>query len=118
MNDDCTRAKVPMLTVTHGREATRKQILIYTVLLMPVSLALGFSAVGGGAYLALALWLNFRFVCGAVKLWQRREDAAEADRYKAERAFFRLSLLYLFGLFFGLLAEITLRHLGVVTQLF
>ncbi len=113
MNDDYSRAKVPMLTVTHGRPATRWQIMIYALLLVPVSLALAFSSVGGVVYLALALWLNFKFACGAVKLWQRNEAAAEADRYKSERAFFKLSLFYLFGLFMGLLIEVTMRHLGV-----
>ncbi len=117
MNDDYSRAKVPMLTVTHGRPATRNQILIYTILLVPTSLALAFSAVGGVVYLAVALWLNFRFVNGALKVWRRDEDEAQSDRYKIERKFFRLSLLYLFGLFVGLLAEITLQHLGVPTGL-
>ncbi len=115
MNDDYSRAKVPMLTVTHGRPATRWQIMVYALLLVPVSLALAFSAVGGAVYLALALWLNYKFARGAVKLWQRDEAVAEADRYKAERAFFKLSLLYLFGLFMGLLIEVTMRHLGVPT---
>ena len=118
MNDDYSRAKVPMLTVTHGRPATRKQILIYTLLLVPTSLALAFTTAGGAVYLVLALWLNLRFTLGAFKLWRRDEAEAVADRYKAERAFFRLSLLYLFGLFAGILAEITLGHLGVVTSLF
>ncbi len=117
MNDDYSRAKVPMLTVTHGRPATRNQILIYTILLVPTSLALAFSSVGGGVYLAIALWLNFSFVKGAFKVWRRDEGAAQQDKYMVERTFFRLSLLYLFGLFVGLLAEITLQHLGVPTGL-
>jgi len=113
MNDDYSRAKVPMLTVTHGRPATRKQILIYAILLVPTSLAIAISSIGGAIYLAVALWLNFKFACGAFKLWKRDESEAKADGYKAERSFFKLSLLYLFGLFVGLLIEITLRHLGV-----
>ncbi|MCF6305070.1 MAG: heme o synthase [Rhodobacteraceae bacterium] len=118
MKDDYSRANVPMLTVTHGRPATRWQILVYTVLLVPTALALAFSAVGGAVYLTIALWLNFRFVKGAVGLWQRDENVAKQDGYKAEKKFFRLSLLYLFGLFVGLLLEITLRHLGVPTLFF
>ncbi len=111
MNDDYSRAKVPMLTVTHGRPATRKQILIYALLLVPTSLALAVSSIGGVAYLALALWLNFKFTCGALKLWKRDEAVAKADGYKAEKSFFKLSLYYLFGLFAGLLTEVTFRHL-------
>jgi len=113
MNDDYSRAKVPMLTVTHGRPATRKQILIYTLLLVPTSLALAFSSVGGVVYLAIAIWLNARFLKGAVEIWRREEAVAKQDGYKTEKKFFRLSLLYLFGLFVGLLAEITLQHLGL-----
>ncbi|MCF6271652.1 MAG: heme o synthase [Rhodobacteraceae bacterium] len=113
MNDDYSRAKVPMLTVTHGRPATRRQILAYTVLLAPTSLALAFTSIGGLVYLAIALWLNILFVKGAIALWRRDEDAAKRSDYKAEKKFFRLSLLYLFGLFVGLLAELTLHQLGV-----
>jgi len=115
MNDDYSRAKVPMLTVTHGRPATRRQIVIYTLLLVPTSLALAFSSVGGLAYLAIALWLNFAFVKGALGIWRRKEDAAQKDGYKVEKKFFKLSLLYLFGLFVGLLAEATLHQLGVAS---
>ncbi len=113
MNDDYSRAKVPMLTVTHGRPATRKQILIYTLLLVPVSLVLAISPVGGFAYLTIALGLNFAFVKGALGLWRRDEDAAKRDAYKAEKKFFRLSLLYLFGLFVGLLLEVPLGYFGL-----
>ncbi len=115
MNDDYSRAKVPMLTVTHGRPATRRQILVYTLLLVPTSMALAFSSVGGIVYLAIAIWLNILFVKGAAALWRRKEDVAKLDGYKAEKKFFKLSLLYLFGLFVGLLAEVTLHHLGVPT---
>jgi len=117
MNSDYSRAKVPMLTVTHGRKATRKHILGYTILLVPTSLALAFSSVGGGVFLAIAIWLNFRFLRGAIRLWHRDETTAKQDGYKAEKKFFRLSLLYLFGLFGGLLIEITLRHLGLVSNI-
>ena len=113
MKDDYARAKVPMLTVTHGRPETRRQILIYTLLLVPVSGALAFSSVGGSVYLLIALGLNLAFVKGALGLWRREETAAIADGFAAERRFFRLSLFYLFGLFVGLLIEIALRGAGI-----
>jgi protoheme IX farnesyltransferase len=113
MNDDYTRAKVPMLPVTHGRTVTRQQILAYTLLLVPVSLMLAFSPVGGPVYLIIALALNLAFVKGAMRVWRREEEAAVADRFAVERRFFRLSLMYLFGLFAGLLAETILHHAGV-----
>ncbi|VAW11931.1 Heme O synthase, protoheme IX farnesyltransferase COX10-CtaB [hydrothermal vent metagenome] len=113
MKDDYTRARVPMLTVTHGRPETRRQILIYTLLLVPVSVVLAFSSVGGPVYLLVALGLNLAFVRGALGLSRREETVAIADGFAAERRFFRLSLLYLSGLFVGLLIEIALRGAGI-----
>ncbi len=113
MKDDYSRAKVPMLTVTHGRVETRKQILMYAVALVPVSLTLAFSPVGGMIYLLISLWLNLAFVKGAIRLWRRDEEVAITDRFAVERQFFRLSLLYLFGHFFGILIETLLRQFGI-----
>ena len=112
MKDDYSKAGVPMLTVTHGRKATRTQILVYTLLLAPVALALAFTPIGGPVYLAAALVLNLRFVIGAFRIRARDEAAAEADNYKAEKAFFRFSLGYLFLHFGALLADAVLRSFG------
>jgi heme o synthase len=107
MNDDYTRARVPMLPVTHGRRVTRAHILVYTVALVPVALAAGLTSIGGPLYLAAALVLNGVFLYGAWGLWRRSEKQAEADRYAAEKRFFTFSLFYLFGHFAALLAEAT-----------
>lgn len=109
MKEDYHKAGVPMLTVTHGRKSTRLHILVYTVLLVPFALWLGFTSIGGPVYTALAVALNAWFLWGAVQIWRRDEATAEADKYKVEKAFFRFSLLYLFALFAALLAE---RMLG------
>jgi len=109
MNDDYTKAGVPMLPVTHGKRVTRNQILIYTVLLLPVGPLLAFSTIGGPVLLAITAVLNALFLIGAWRLFQRQETAAEADKYATERKFFRLSLVYLFVHFFGLLIEAALR---------
>ena len=105
MKDDYHKAGVPMLTVTHGRAATRRHILGYTVLLVPVAIGLGFTAIGGPVYLAAAVVLNLMFLKGAIGLARRDEAAAEADRYGAEKRFFRFSLTYLFLHFGALLAQ-------------
>jgi heme o synthase len=112
MKDDYSRARIPMLTVTHGRRATRAHILAYTVLLAPVALATGFTAVGGPIYLATALVLNALFLRGAWAIWRRDETAAEADGYATEKRFFRFSLIYLFLHFGALLAETARGALG------
>lgn len=105
MKEDYSNAGVPMLTVTHGRKSTRKHILVYTVLLVPVALATGFTAIGGPVYLAVSVLLNAGFLRGAWRIWRRDEVQAEADGYKVEKTVFRFSLLYLFLHFTALLVE-------------
>ncbi|RLJ60634.1 protoheme IX farnesyltransferase [Litoreibacter meonggei] len=105
MNNDYTNAGVPMLTVTHGKRETRKQIFIYAVLLAPLAIGAAFTSIGGWIYLTAALYLNAKFVWGAWKLWQREEADAEADIYTAEKAYFRFSLVYLFASFSALLLQ-------------
>ncbi len=113
MKEDYHTAGVPMLTVTHGRKSTRVHILVYTGLLVPFALWLGFTSVGGPVYLAVALLLNAEFLRGAWKIWARDEAVAEADKYKVEKAFFRFSLIYLFAHFAALLADAALRAAGL-----
>ena len=110
MKEDYSNAGVPMLTVTHGRRATRLQILVYTLVLAPVAIGTAFTSIGGPVYLAVALALNALFIKGAVGLWRRDEEVALDDRYAREKRFFYFSLLYLFGHFAALLAEAGLKY--------
>ena len=112
MRSDYDDAGVPMLTVTHGRPATRRHILGYTVALAALAVAAGFTSLGGPVYLATALVLNALFLKGAVAIWRRDEVTAEADNYKVERDFFKLSLLYLFLHFGAILADALLSRAG------
>jgi protoheme IX farnesyltransferase len=114
MKSDYHEAKVPMLTVTHGRAETRRQILIYTVLLVPVALGLAFTSVAGPVYLAAAIVLNAIFLKGAWDIWRRDEAAAEADGYATERRVFRFSLYYLFLHFGALLVDAGLGAWGII----
>jgi protoheme IX farnesyltransferase len=113
MKSDYDDAKVPMLTVTHGRPATRRHILAYTVLLALLAVGTAFTAIGGWIYLVTALVLNALFLLGAWRIWQRDEATAEADSYLVERKFFRLSLFYLFLHFGAILVEASLRPWGL-----
>jgi len=113
MKEDYHAAGVPMLTVTHGRKATRAHILVYTLLLVPVALGAALSGIGGPMTLAVTVVLNLWFVVGAVRIWRRDEAMAEADNYAAEKAFFRVSLLYLFLHFAAFLAEAALKSAGL-----
>ncbi len=113
MRSDYDDAGVPMLTVTHGRRATRTHILVYTVLLALLSLATAFTGVGGPVYLAVSLVMNTLFLRGALRIRARDEAMAEADSFAVERRFFRLSLLYLFLHFGAILAETLLAPWGL-----
>ncbi|WP_116599669.1 heme o synthase [Primorskyibacter marinus] len=113
MRSDYDDAGVPMLTVTHGRRATRNHILGYTILLAALAIGTGFTSVGGPVYLSVAVVLNALFLKGAVDIWRRDEDMSEADNFAAERKFFKLSLLYLFAHFGAILIEAGLSRFGL-----
>ncbi|MFV0384470.1 heme o synthase [Paracoccus sp. (in: a-proteobacteria)] len=105
MKEDYHKAGVPMLTVTHGRTATRRHIFAYTLVLAPFAVWLGLTPVGGPVYLAAALALNALFIRGGWQVLRRTEDAAAADGYAVEKRVFRLSLYYLSLHFLALLVQ-------------
>ncbi len=113
MKEDYHKAGVPMLTVTHGRKSTRTHILVYTILMVPVALAAGFTSIGGPVYLAASVVLNAMFLLGAWRIWQRDEVMAEADNYMVEKKVFRFSLYYLFAHFGAFAVEAALRAYGM-----
>ncbi|MCL4066970.1 heme o synthase [Pseudomonas sp. GX19020] len=113
INSDYSKAKVPMLTVTHGKKSTRAHIIVYTLLLTPVPLWAAMTSIGGPLTLAVALILNAIFLIGAVMIWRRDEATAEADGYRVEKRFFAFSILYLFLHFGAFLAEAALRPYGL-----
>jgi protoheme IX farnesyltransferase len=93
MKDEYARVGVPMMPVVHGEAETRRQILLYSLLLYAVT-QLPFCAGGFGVtYLACSMALGAAFVAGAVRLYRR------ADRRSALRLYL-FSLLYL-ALLFG-----------------
>ncbi len=101
-SDDYCRAGIPMLPVVAGRAATTRQILMYSALLVPVSLlpwAFGFA---GLIYGATALALGAILIAFALRLRQGKEP----DRQTAHRLF-AFSIFYLFALFAALLADNT-----------
>ncbi|MEZ5796612.1 MAG: heme o synthase [Paracoccaceae bacterium] len=112
MKEDYHAAGVPMLTVTHGRKATRAHILFYTLALIPVPVLAALSSIGGPLTLAVAVALNAWFLVGAFRIWRRNEDQAQADGYRVEKGFFAFSILYLFLHFGAFLAETALRPYG------
>ncbi|MEX1108419.1 MAG: heme o synthase [Dongiaceae bacterium] len=89
---DYARAGVPMLPVVAGARATKLQILLYTVALLPVALAPWYLGMTGPLYGIAALILGLLFVAAAVSVWF---DASE----RSARRMFGFSILYLFLLF-------------------
>ena len=96
--DDYARAMVPMLPVTHGVEYTRWQILLYTVLLVVVSILPRLVEMSGNFYLGGAL------VLGAVFLWHAWKLMDPPDEFYAMRVF-NYSIVYLMALFAFLLVD-------------
>jgi len=98
--DDYARAGIPMLPVVNGAANTRTQILLYTLILVPLGIApwpLGYT---GAVYGMVAA------VSGAIMLmlsWQVLRERAPAER--ASRNLFAFSILYLFLLFAVLLVD-------------
>jgi heme o synthase len=105
-NDDYTRAGVPMLPVVAGPDATRLQILLYTIVLVAIAAApwpLGyFDAVYG----VTSLVLGAGMLVLAVRVYRHRTGSLAL---RATRKLFAFSILYLFALFATLLIEIVTR---------
>ena len=102
--DDYARAMVPMLPVTHGVEYTRWQILLYTVLLVVVSILPRLVEMSGNFYLGGAL------VLGAMFLWHAWKLMDPPDEFYAMRVF-NYSIVYLMALFAFLLLDHWLPYL-------
>jgi len=96
--DDYARAGIPMLPVTHGVAYTRLQVLLYTVLLVVVTLMPYLTRMSGLVYLAAALFLNagFLYYALALKITAREELPLRV---------FRFSVTYLMWLFAALLVD-------------
>src|SRR3989440_6477926 len=98
MKDEYEKVGVPMLPVVRGEAETRRQILLYSVLLYAVT-QLPFCAGGfGTVYLGCSLALGLGFIAAAVRLYRR------ADRSSALRLYL-FSLLYLALLFAAMAAD-------------
>jgi heme o synthase len=96
--EDYARAGVPMLPVTHGKEYTRLQVLLYTLILFGVSLLPFAAGMSGALYLAAAVALGALYLGFAVRI-----HVAYSDR--VARAAFRYSIVYLAALFAALLVD-------------
>ncbi len=98
MKDEYAQVGVPMMPVVRGERETRRQILLYTLLLYAISQLPFCAGAFGGIYLAASMTLGCAFIAGSVLLYRR------ADRKTALRLYL-FSLLYLALLFGAMVAD-------------
>jgi protoheme IX farnesyltransferase len=99
---DYARAGIPMLPVVSGEDATRRQILIYSLILAPLGMVPAIIGLGGTLYAVAASVLGALFVVLAYACYREREGEKAA---RAAKDLFAYSVLYLFLLFAVLLVE-------------
>jgi protoheme IX farnesyltransferase len=105
-SEDYARAGVPMLPVVAGPDATRLQILLYTIVLVAVAVAPWLLGYFDAAYGVTSLALGCGMLMLALTVYRRREGR---EALRASRRLFAFSILYLFGLFATLLIEVVVR---------
>jgi protoheme IX farnesyltransferase len=104
MKDEYERVGVPMLPVVHGERETRRQILLYAVLLYMVTQLPFCAGAFGPFYLAASLLLGLSFIAGAVRLYRASGAAAR----RAALQLYLFSLVYLALLFAAMVADVKL----------
>ena len=101
---DYAKAGIPMLPVVAGKPATRRQILIYSLVLLPLTLLPWWIGGAGAVYGFCALILSGLFVALALRVTVFRRDGDDTTM-KPEKRLFAYSIIYLFALFAALVAD-------------
>src|SRR4051794_38805677 len=96
--DEYAKAGVPMLPVVAGARETRRQMLLYTLMLWPATLAPWLLGLAGPFYGACAGGLSLLFTATALRVWHDQSE-------RSARQMFAFSLLYLFLIFALLLLD-------------
>jgi len=96
--EEYAKAGIPMLPVTHGNKYTELHIVLYTVMLLVVSLLPFATGMSGGIYLVGALALGLRFLQYAIRLLKGDDRRVAMDTFK-------YSIVYLMALFVVLLVD-------------
>ncbi len=100
IQEDYAKVGVPMLPVVVGDEATAKQIWIYTLLLVPITLMMSVPLQATGwVYLAIATYLGGLFL---KKAWMLLQTPSDRDR---ARSLFKFSILYMMALSAGMVLD-------------
>ncbi len=96
--DEYAAVKVPMLPVVAGPRETRRQIVLYSWMLVPLTVAPWALGYAGAIYGSASVVLGTLFLAGALKVWREKSD-------RAAKGLFAYSILYLFLLFALLMAD-------------
>jgi len=104
VKSDYAKVGIPMLPVVAGEKATRRQILIYAVLLLPLSVLPWWIGGAGLIYGVSASVLSLVFLGFAVRVGLRERTGPD-DSMKPEKQLFGYSVLYLFALFAALVVD-------------
>ena len=97
-NSDYQRAKVPMLPVTHGEKHTKIQMMVYSLIMMPISIAPYFLDIAGMGYLITAILLTAFFIFTNIRVFYD-------STYKSAKLMFGYSVFYLFAIFLALIID-------------
>jgi protoheme IX farnesyltransferase len=97
-NEDYQSANIPMLPVTHGVEFTKLNIVLYTILMILVTILPFLIGMSGIIYLISALLLGARFLQWSIRLMR-------SDKNRVAMQTFRFSIIYLMALFVALLVD-------------
>ncbi|MXO84867.1 protoheme IX farnesyltransferase [Altererythrobacter aurantiacus] len=100
VQSDYAKVGIPMMPVVRGERSTRRQILGYALLLVPIAISPWLIGGTGAIYGVSALLLSLTFVALSIPVAFR--EAVEGDRMTPEKRLFAFSIIYLFALF-GLL---------------
>jgi protoheme IX farnesyltransferase len=108
---DYERAGVPMLPVVAGAKETRRQVVLYTLVMVPFTLLPWMLGMSGIVYGASAAALGLGFIVSVWRLAHDQQDASgiSLTNDKPARATFKYSILYLFALFGALVVDWAVR---------
>jgi protoheme IX farnesyltransferase len=98
-SDDYRKANIPMLPVVSGPVHTKRQMLVYTIVLFPLSVAPYYLGVAGIGYAVTAAILSLLFILSALRVMQEKEGM------RAAKQMFGYSVFYLFAMFAALVVD-------------
>jgi len=110
VQSDYAKVGIPMLPVVAGEKATRRQIMLYTLLLAPIAIAPWYIGGTGWIYGSVAVVLSALFVALALPVFTRMR--AETDAMTPEKMLFKFSIIYLFVLFAALVVDRVAAYQG------